>query len=168
MGHQDSPSGYNYFGSLDWSISRGWLIILVLNRGWPCLRGFPGCSDGKESICKAGDPSSIPGLGRAPGEGNGYTFQYSSLENSINRGAWQATIHGVTKNTRTCICSFSKHLNLKKQIFFFFLYLEKQICPYLYFKIPWLYFLEGLQKSSFKFLIGMLIYHCLFNHFLLN
>ena len=44
-----------------------------------------------------GDPGSIPGLGRSPGEGNGYPLQYSCLENSMDRGAWEATIHGVTK-----------------------------------------------------------------------
>ena len=60
--------------------------------------GFPGGSDGKESACKAGDPGSIPGLGKSPREGNGYPLQYSCLENFINRRAWQATIYGVTKS----------------------------------------------------------------------
>ena len=55
-------------------------------------------SDGKESACKAGDLGLIPGLGRSPGDGNGYLLQYSGLENSMKRGAWQATVHGVTKN----------------------------------------------------------------------
>ena len=52
--------------------------------------GFPGDSDGKESGCNAGDVGSIPGLGRSPGEGNGYPPQYSCLENSMDKGAWQA------------------------------------------------------------------------------
>ena len=60
-------------------------------------QGFPGGSDGKGSACHVGDPGSIPGLGRSPGEGNGYPFQYSCLETSTDRGAWQATAHGVTK-----------------------------------------------------------------------
>ena len=60
--------------------------------------GFPGGSDGNESACNAGDLGSIPGLGRSPGEGNGNPLQYSSLENSMDRGAWQATVHGVTKS----------------------------------------------------------------------
>ena len=60
--------------------------------------GFPGGSDGKESACRAGDPGSIPGLGRSPGKGNGYPVQYSCLENSMDRGAWQAIVHGVAKN----------------------------------------------------------------------
>ena len=55
-------------------------------------------SDGKESACNAGDPGSIPGLGRSPGEGNDNPFQYSCLENPTDRGAWQTTLHGVTKS----------------------------------------------------------------------
>ena len=51
--------------------------------------GFPGGSDGKESACDAGDLGLIPALGRSPGEGNGYLLQYSCLENSNDRGAWQ-------------------------------------------------------------------------------
>ena len=61
-------------------------------------RGFPSGSDGKESACKVGDPGSIPGLGRSLGEGNGNPLYYSCLENSMNRGAWRATVHGVTKS----------------------------------------------------------------------
>ena len=60
--------------------------------------GFPGGSDGKESACNAGDPCSIPGLGRSPGEGNGNPLQYSCLENPMDRGAWQAVVHGVAKS----------------------------------------------------------------------
>ena len=52
----------------------------------------------KESACNAGDPGSIPGLGRSPGEGNGNPLQYSSLENSMGRGAWQ--VNGVKSQTR--------------------------------------------------------------------
>ena len=59
---------------------------------------FPGGLDGKESACNAGDPGSIPGLGRSPGEGNGYLLQYSCLEKSIDREVWQARVHGVAKN----------------------------------------------------------------------
>ena len=59
--------------------------------------GFPGGSDGKESACSAGDLGSIRGSGRSPGEGNGYPLQYSYLENSMDRGAWQATVHGVAR-----------------------------------------------------------------------
>ena len=49
-------------------------------------------SNGKESVCNAGELGLIPGLGRSPGEGNGYPVQYSYLENSMDSGAWQATV----------------------------------------------------------------------------
>ena len=57
----------------------------------------PGSSDNKVSAYNAGDPGSIPGLGRSPGEGNGNPLQYSCLENPMDQGAWWATIHGVAK-----------------------------------------------------------------------
>ena len=60
--------------------------------------GFPGGSDSKESAYYVGDPDSIPGLGRSPGEGNGNPFQYSCLEISRERGAWWAIVHGVAKS----------------------------------------------------------------------
>ena len=60
--------------------------------------GFSGISAGKESACNAGDPSSILGSGRSPGEWNGYPFQNSCLENSMDRGAQQAIVCGVAKN----------------------------------------------------------------------
>ena len=52
---------------------------------------------GKSSACSAGDLGSIPGLGRYPGEGNGNPLLYSCLESCMDRGAWQATVHGVAK-----------------------------------------------------------------------
>ena len=66
-----------------------------------CDKGFCGGLDGKEFACNAGDPGSIPGLGRAPGEGKGYPLQYYGLENSMDRGAWWATVHGVGKELDT-------------------------------------------------------------------
>ena len=60
--------------------------------------GFPCDLAGRESACNEGDLGSVPGLGRSPGEGKGYPFQYSGLENSMDRGAWWATVHGVTKS----------------------------------------------------------------------
>ena len=60
--------------------------------------GFPGGSDGDEAACDAGDPGSVPGSGRHPGEGDGYPLQDSCLENSMDRGAWWATVHEVTKS----------------------------------------------------------------------
>ena len=63
--------------------------------------GFPRGSDGKESACNAGDPGSIPGSGRSPGEGDGGPLQYSCLEEfqySMDRGTWWATVHAVPKS----------------------------------------------------------------------
>ena len=57
--------------------------------------GFPDGSVSKEDTCNAGDPGSIPGLGRCPGEGNGNPLQYSCLGNPMDRGTWQATVHGL-------------------------------------------------------------------------
>ena len=63
--------------------------IATLHKG-----GFPHSSVGKESACNAGDPSSIPGSGRPPGEENGNSLQYSCLENLMDRRAWWVTVHG--------------------------------------------------------------------------
>ena len=71
----------------------------------------------KESACSAGDPGSIPGSGRSPGEGNGNPLQYSCLGNPMDRGAWWATVHGVAKSqiwlsnsttTMSCLISASQ------------------------------------------------------------
>ena len=66
---------------------------------------FPGGSDGKASAYSLGDPGSIPGLGRFPGEGNGNPLQYSCLENPMDGGGWRATVHGVAKS-RTRLSDF--------------------------------------------------------------
>ena len=97
--------------------------------------GFPSDSDGKESVCNAGDLGLIPGLGRSPEDGNGYPLQYSGLENSIrggngtplqysclenpmDGGAWWAAVHGVTKSrTRLSDFTFTFHLHaLEKEM----------------------------------------------------
>ena len=59
---------------------------------------FPGGSDSKESTCNVGDPGLIPASGRSPGEGNGNPVQYFGMENSMDRGAWQATVCGIKKS----------------------------------------------------------------------
>ena len=60
--------------------------------------GFPGGSEGKVSAYNAGDQGLILGLGRSPGEENGNPLQYSCMENLMDRGAWQATVHGVARS----------------------------------------------------------------------
>ena len=65
------------------------------------IHGFPGSSIVKNLPANAGDPGSITGLGRSPGEGNDYPLQYSCLGNPMDRGAWQAAVHGVTKEWDT-------------------------------------------------------------------
>ena len=69
-----------------------------INKLQGCKSDFPGGSVGKESACNAGDPDSSPGSGRFPGEGNGNAFQYSYLENSMDRDTWWSTVHEVTKS----------------------------------------------------------------------
>ena len=62
------------------------------------MNGFPGGSDGKESVCNAGDLSSIPGLGRCPGERNGNPLEFSCLGHSMDRRAWLVIVHGVAES----------------------------------------------------------------------
>ena len=92
-----------------------WQIVLHLLLTWTCHHSeivaycpalthptlttvHPGGSGSKESSCNAGDPGSTPRLGRSPGEGKGNPLQYSRLENSMDRGAWRAMVHGVAKS----------------------------------------------------------------------
>ena len=74
----------------------------------------------KESACNAGDPSLIPGSGRSSGEGNGNPFQYSCLENPMDRGAWWATVHGVAKSW-TRLSTHVVWSSTSCTVFFFFL-----------------------------------------------
>ena len=70
----------------------------------PVFLGLPWWLSGKESVCNAGNVGLIPELGRSPAGGHGNPLQYSCLENSMNRGSWQATyIYGVTKS-QTGLC----------------------------------------------------------------
>ena len=62
------------------------------------LMGFPGSLAGKKSACDAGDPGSIPGVGRSPGERIGYHSSILAWRIPKDRGAWRAIVHGVTKS----------------------------------------------------------------------
>ena len=75
--------------------------------------GFLGSSDSKESACNAADLGSIPGLGRSPGGGHGRSLQCSCLENPMDRGAWRATVHGVTKS-RTQLSNHRLEITLSR------------------------------------------------------
>ena len=90
---------------IPWTEEPGGLQSMGLQRVRQQLQ-FPGGSDGKVSACNAGDPDSIPGSGRSPGEGNGTPLQYSCLENPMDREAWWATVHGVAKS-RTRLSDFT-------------------------------------------------------------
>ena len=97
-------------------VCQGWQMINIYWTEWnsfllpyPLEVGFPGGSDGKESACNAGDLGSVPGLERSPGGWHSNLLQYSSLENSMDRGAWWTTVHRVTK-------SWTRHERLCKRL----------------------------------------------------
>ena len=88
----EEPDGLPSMGSH--RVGRDWSNLSAAAR---IENGFPCSSVGKKSACSAEDPGSIPRSGRFPGEGNGNPLQYSCLENPMNRGACQATVHGVAR-----------------------------------------------------------------------
>ena len=88
--------------SMDKGIWQAMVHGLAKSQTWLSnFTSFPGGSDDKESACNAGDLDLIPGLGWYPEEGNSYPLQYSCLENPMDRGAWQATVHKVTESDAT-------------------------------------------------------------------
>ena len=97
--------------------------------------------------CNAGDLSSIPDLGRSPGEGNGNPLQYSCLENPMDRGSWQATVHGVAKS-RTQLSDFTSLHFIQHEG-----PLEKEMATYsslVAWRIPWTEEPSGLQSMGFQ------------------
>ena len=88
-----SPRGRKEMDMTEWAQAPSMSVCVYIY-----VSGFSCSSVGKEAACSAGDPGSIPGLGRSPGEGNGNPLQYPYLENLMDRGAWWATVHGVAKS----------------------------------------------------------------------
>ena len=91
-------------GKIKWSrpqVGRNIVFYSIKKFSVQHFMGFPGSSNGKESTCNAGDPSLTPESGRLLGEGNGYSLQYSCLENSTDRGAWRAAVHGISESDMT-------------------------------------------------------------------
>ena len=104
-------------------VEKNWKWIYVYITEYICIYNwiyyigwdFSYASDSKESACNVGHLGSIPELGRSPGEGNGYPLQYSGLENSTYRGAWQATVHGIPKS-RTWLRNFHFYFHMAASI----------------------------------------------------
>ena len=93
----------SWVGKIPWRRDRPPTLVFL---------GFPGGWDGKEPTCNAGDLGSISGLGRSPSGGHGNSLQYACLENPMDRGAWRAPVHGITKSrsqlstARCSVCIF--------------------------------------------------------------
>ena len=114
-------------------------FVLSLLHTWPPPYG----SDGKDTACNLGDPDLIPGWGRSPGEGNGNPLQYSCLENSMDRGAWWATDHGIAK-IWTWLSYFHFHrsnlvfpYDIQQHILPHFIDVSLFFCPWFIFSIFW-------------------------------
>ena len=102
----ESHGGRSLVGYSPWGrrVGHDWATSLSLSVLFEYHSVYGGL-DGKASAYNAGDPGSIPGLGRSPGEGNGNPLQYSCLKNPMDGGAWLATVHGVEKS-RTRLSDF--------------------------------------------------------------
>ncbi|CAN0200175.1 unnamed protein product [Rangifer tarandus platyrhynchus] len=111
------------------------------------LISFPGGSNGKESACNIGDPCLIPVSGGSPGEGNGNRLQYSWLENFMDRGAWQATVHGVTKSW-TQLSDYHSHHTLNETEHFSYAYWPLSSCEMSVQVLP-VFLLGGLSFCIF-------------------
>ena len=117
--------------------------------GLQCIKGFLGGPKGNESACTSGGPGSVPGSGRAPGEENGNPLQYSCLENSMDRGGWQAIVHGMTNSQIQLIYTASNVVMMTKKLFLghFLIYKETNS---LYFCFVFLFFQFIIIKKKKK------------------
>ena len=106
------PSMRSHRVGHDWSNLAAAVVYHIIKHTSPFFsQDFPGGSDGKSSAYNAGDPGSIPRLGRSSGEGNGNPLQCSWLENSMDRGAWWATVHELQRIRHTFTFSHQKILS---------------------------------------------------------
>ena len=112
--------------------------------------GLPRWLSSKESACKAGDPGLIPGSGRFPREGNGNPLQYSCLENPMDRGPWQATVHGTAKSG-TRLKRLSMHafciLCIFVQYLYFYMYKKEGLCLCLIIQVNFMCSNTGVQEG---------------------
>ena len=116
--------------------------------------GFPHSSVGKECACNAGDPGLIPGLGRSPGKGNGNPLQYSCLENPMDRGAWWAIVHGVTRVGHNLATEQPPFNDREKATF---------LCD-----INILYLIEIQYMNIFVYLLNVRCVHFTINYFIIK
>ena len=104
--------------------------------------GFPGGSDDKESACYAGDSGSILGSGRSPGEQNGYSLQYYWLEKFMDRGTWQATVHGV-RVRHDWVANTTLYVCISQLCSIFKVTIRLNVCTSYYRYLGWLIFTWG-------------------------
>ena len=97
-------------------------------------QGFSHSSVSKESACNARDPGLIPELGRSSAEGNGNPLQYSHLENLMDRGVWQATVHGITRVRHDLQLNYHQFCGSHIDQLFIFLVELLKFCAYVYVK----------------------------------
>ena len=120
------------------------------SRKWqpaPVLLDFPSGSDGKVSAYNAGDPGSIPGSGRSPGEGNGNPLQYSCLENPMDCGTWQVAVHVVT-NRHNLETEQAHRVNIKTNLISTIQVSQIWTFCSICFKALFLFTLTGTVKAS--------------------
>ena len=114
--------------------------------------GFPHSSVSKEFACNAGDQGLIPGLGRSPGEGNGNQLQYFCLENPMDRRAWWATVHGVTRDGHDLMTISPPHMYVYMCVYIY-IYIYIYISVLIQILFPFR-LLENAEQSSLCYTVG--------------
>ena len=121
-----------------------------------------GGSDGKGSACNVGDPCSIPGSGSSPGEGNGSPLQWFCLKNSMNREAWQFTVHGIARVRSDWATFTSIHFNSYVVIFHCYFNLHfpsgTDVKHLFIYYLPAVYFLMLCLLMSLTFFLNQVVH----------